>query len=106
MEENRMIAEFMGWKQSDFSEEYMVPPQGERWEWSAYMMHSIKYHTSWDWLMPVVQKILNRDDQTFPDSYTLWVSDSLMYADIERVYSAVVSFLKWYNENQIKNIER
>jgi hypothetical protein len=51
-------------------------------------------------LMPVVQKILNRDDQTFPDSYTLWVADSLQSGDIRKVYSAVVSFLKWYNENQ------
>ena len=42
MKENKLIAEFMG---------YEVHPT---YEDERYDLH---YHTSWDWLMPVVEKI-------------------------------------------------
>jgi hypothetical protein len=44
MENNKVIAEFMG----------LNIDKGVQ---ADYMEHELKYHTSWDWLMPVIDKI-------------------------------------------------
>ena len=50
MKDNKLIAEFMGLKPCDDREQYQS---------SIYtnVVADLKYHTSWDWLMPVVDKI-------------------------------------------------
>ncbi len=49
MENNKLIAEFMGLVVSD-SDNYTS-------ELHTNVDVDLKYHTSWDWLMPVVEKI-------------------------------------------------
>lgn len=56
----------------------------------------LKYHSSWDWLMPVVQKILKTDTGTL-DVYSLYVSDALRTADINEVFQACINFIQWFN---------
>jgi len=60
-----------------------------------------KYHTSWNELMPVVQKIKKWSvpDNLWED-FTLYhakIKTGLMNADINAVWLAVVEFIKWYN---------
>jgi hypothetical protein len=50
-EGNRLIAEFMELSVSMLHGELCYA------DWDG--MHSVKYHTSWDWLMEVVEKIMN-----------------------------------------------
>lgn len=96
------------------------------WEREVYKM---KYHTSWDWLMPVVEKIesieFSRDlcDITItwhydiniqrnyciikPDnSFASTVIDKWDFKSYEGklsgTYQAVVQFILWYNENKKK----
>lgn len=59
----------------------------------------LHYHTSWDWLMPVVEKISKSldIDQLIECDEWLNIRDELMTARIETVYNAVVEFIKWYN---------
>lgn len=54
-----------------------------------------KYKTSWDELMPVVQKVLKEDAGL--STYQLWVSDSLGTANIGKVYHAVLDFLDYHH---------
>jgi len=68
--DDEMIAEFMGVK----------PP--------LYM----EYHTSWDWLMPVVHKIDEKCRERLGLNHSLHIGD-----DIDAVYQAVVEFIKEYN---------
>ena len=80
MTDNQIIAEFMGY-----------PELGTEGDFSY-----LKYHTSWDWLMPVANEIIkSRDEQN-----TDWDLTNLKYAlqttNIEYVYRAVVEFI---NEN-------
>ena len=80
MRDNQIIAEFMGY-----------PELGTEGDFSY-----LKYHTSWDWLMPVANEIIkSRDEQN-----TDWDLTNLKYAlqttNIEYVYRAVVEFI---NEN-------
>ena len=54
----------------------------------------LKYHTSWDWLMPVAKKCINPEDNTEGwDNLAI----ALTTCNIEEVYQAVVWFIQEYN---------
>ena len=58
------------------------------------------YHSSWDWLMPVMEECLcklNMDDRHYHA-----IHDALWSIKIENTYKEVVKFIKFYNES--KNI--
>lgn len=76
-----------------------------------------KYHTSWDWLMPVVEKIekLNMVGAVVISRDHCWIHNNkepltheneIVHADLCRnnkldaVWYSVVLFVKWYNENK------
>lgn len=98
---NRMIAEFMGASGFDMLGEKVEP----------------KYHTSWDWLMPVVEKIESiKNEHGF--TYSVRMSgkfctvESVNYSMIDMqlkgagntklqaTYQAVVQFIEWYNKQK------
>lgn len=118
VEGNKLIAEFIGI--SDFTlnefDKFLVTDNNKVIGYFSY--EDLKYHTSWDWLMPVVEKIeveqgciieiwlslgkgcrINRlqpkgsNPITIPFSYE---SNST----IEAVWHTVVQFIKWYNQQQ------
>jgi len=78
MKDNKLIAEFMG---------------------AEYTGTRVKdYDTSWDWLMPVVQKIDNMfgDDNQVDDAINR-VHNAVLSFDIDNTYQAVVEFINQYN---------
>ena len=94
---NKLIAEFMGLETPDGCYFEHLTKEGNR-ELTHHIL--LEYHTSWDWLMPVVSKILTNEnyiDLTQREN----IMDSLPYGMIEDTYDAVVKFIKWYN-NQSK----
>jgi hypothetical protein len=67
-------------------------------------LDKLEFHTSWDWLMPVVRKIVEiscneNEDAFLSDEYTS-ILETTPLAIIEDTYKAVVEFIKWYNENK------
>jgi hypothetical protein len=96
-ENNRMIAEFMGATTSD-GKYYTIPSLVTT---SDSMM---KYHTSWDWLMPVVAKIAQTAfNHVELGERIIHVESGFLYAgsmSIHRIYKRVVEFIEWYNENK------
>ena len=50
IENNKMIAEFMGLEMLN-DLQIKTPKDG------GIFLSELKYHTSWDWLMPVIKKI-------------------------------------------------
>tara|TARA_R110001632_G_scaffold191044_1_gene311714 strand:- start:956 stop:1201 length:246 start_codon:yes stop_codon:yes gene_type:complete len=77
---NKVIAEFMGRYCSKSISPQPNPPE---------------YHTSWDWLMPVVKKCLRMGDNT-----NEWDSlcEALTTCNEYEVYQAVVEFINQYNK--------
>ena len=58
-----------------------------------------KYHTSWDWLMPVVSKIA-RNEEYFENVLSERLFDIVPFGRIEEVYEVVVEFIKEYNDER------
>lgn len=115
-EGNRLIAEFMG---------KTYHPNLEK----ISSINDLYYHSSWDWLMPVLEKISritieweNSDDRTetyYPRTFgmlndetkkpmvrikgnTLHEADTLK----EATYLAVVDFIKWHKEQGVSTGSR
>jgi len=88
MEYNKLIAEFMGYVYED-DRFFMEDSEGVRLY--EYLPHELQYHTSWDWLMPVLIEI----ERIIVGEVT-WIST---YCDIEREYKRAVEWIKKYNDN-------
>ena len=95
LEGNKLIAAF---DNTWLTEETGFPPE------------KLKYHSSWDWLMPCFNKL-----REFQCSYKIseecceiksWIGQfnvECVYEDtIEAAYNCMIKFLKWYNENKNK----
>jgi len=83
MKENKLIAEFMqegsrGFGLYDYSGKH-------------YKLYELKFHTSWDWLMPVVEKIYSTDADV----------DFFKNLSIQATYKAVVEFIKEQKQLEI-----
>lgn len=102
MKENKLIAEFMSMEDYQEMGEYVTP----------------NYHTSWDWLMPVVEKIESFQDGEDGDLmrghlYNFRIEQHFVYifdaesmddiiemngdSKIDATYNAVVEFINQYN---------
>ena len=95
IENNKLIAEFMGCVEN---------PNNGVWntecpfEGKGHDLETMKYHTSWDWLIPVIKKI---NLQLHPDTRGAWrmITNCVEYK-IEDVHNQVVQFINQYNENE------
>ena len=94
MKHNKLIAEFMG--------VYVITIDDVRKNKNPYISSAdgyleddLKYHSSWDWLMPVVEKCLITDEPT--EGHHCYINDSILTINIEVVYDRVVHFIKDYN---------
>jgi hypothetical protein len=86
MKNNKLIAEFMGWTEDMDS----ITHEGDKW-WSSPDTH--KYHTSWDWLMPVVRNVLMTIELDGLDFDTEELRYNTLDCDINGVYKEVVQFI-------------
>tara|TARA_R100001443_G_scaffold19976_1_gene31833 strand:+ start:2379 stop:2696 length:318 start_codon:yes stop_codon:yes gene_type:complete len=100
MNDNKLIAEFMG---------AAGTPKYNPTEWDVYItgcldvdsddenaqhfytLDEMKYHTSWDWLMPVVTKCMQTGDDTDKWDHLYNVLSEL---NVDKLYKAVVEFIK------------
>ena len=89
MRDNKVIAEFMGVNVINLDN---VRKNKNPYFSSAdgYLEGDLKYHTSWDWLMPVVQKCYKIDNEEGFDNLV----DAVSTLDIDGTYLAVVKFIK------------
>ena len=98
MKENKLIAEFMGLDTKVFNSGLLNYNNNNVW----YEEHELSYNVSWDWIMPVVQKIGDEYLNTpFDETYSHLTEQYENIWTIEDTYRAVVEFIK--DQNTIKN---
>ena len=137
IENNKLIAEFMGY---DANKVEVTIPKFKRliafntqsiketsikcFESSIFKFNELEFHSSWDWLMPVVEEIEQNKKyfkkelqlnitkysvcwQTI-DNEALILSPNVFhkygtYAGVEKlqaVYNSVIDFINWHNKNK------
>jgi len=100
-ENNKLIAEFMGYEKVLSS--YNLP-QHETNGMQCFLEEELKFHTSWDWLIPVVNKIYSSDDYIkYKREASGIFNEEPVHINtkfIEETYKAVIEFIKWHNENK------
>ncbi len=96
--DNQLIAEFMGVSILNNS---WIHIQGRDTNYNRQVYpNSLKYNSSWEWLMPVLEKVVKIKGGMF-----LWniegfeVRNALLRLDKEEVFKWVVSFIKAYNQD-------
>ena len=119
---NILIAEFMGytygkvsgWVHGSRKGVYKKDEQNNLIEF--HLEEQIKYHLSWSWLMPVVEKIesigfctrfdFNIDNgQTIyfwdhPDDNAIIHYNEISLDKITAVWNSIIKFIQWYNQNK------
>ena len=103
-ENNKLIAEFMGLSEIAKTNGIVFKDN------NTDEIHLIKYNSDWNWLMPVIKEIGDKTDfeLVMGYGYCYWNNEGEQplgdfeggYSDIIYIYSAVASFIKWYNENK------
>jgi len=111
-EKNKLIAEFMGYAISEQTEGF-----AQRDKYPKNPFEEISFNSSWDWLMPVVEKI-HSDTDCFVTIYYKECTIHNMYSNkmkdirsekentLQSIYEAVVQFVKWYNETINQNLAK
>ena len=110
IENNKLIAEFMDMEYSD-------KRSFKNGEWTYSIKSLSKFRSSWDWLMPVVEKIENTNLFPTTENAVNVTIGATLYCLIQdsygekfeiigqdktkllSVYQAVVQFINFYNKN-------
>ena len=131
-ENNKIIAEFMGWStHPKHGDKYLINKSKDRvnlpWysecNWEA-SLREFNYHSDWNILMPVIEKIENTkikdysistditDDKTFINvwhygdggKWSILISNlNEEYKDfnkMQRTYKAIIEFINFYNKQK------
>ena len=102
---NKLIAEFVSGKMivENYHGINIIKFPNE----SIFDLNGLKYHSSWDWLMPVVEKIenvLNGEVSVIISEASCGINYCAIYSvsvesntKIEAIWLACVNFIAWYN---------
>lgn len=103
LESNNLIAEFMG-------DNFIIEDLKNR-QMHCYGTKKLEYHSSWDWLMPVVEKIsefkYEDGDTAYPRTFGVIEDGKKMFrlnrhqlfrcdTLIEATWLSVVNFIRWH----------
>ena len=101
MGDNKLIAEFMGMENERHSDgRYLFTTDIDELKGAdTRFWEELYFHVSWDWLMPVVQKI---EDYLADNVGKVGYFDECLNSnDLEVRYQAVVEFIKQYNDGRM-----
>lgn len=111
IENNKIIAEFMGLKKFQSQLDYTIYdiPQHkidvvtEQNGGTLFAEMDLKYHSDWNWLMPVLSKCLEGEaehNDNIANETIKVMYEHLCDQDINGVFESCVKFIKWHNEQK------
>lgn len=95
---NKLIAEFMDAKLAADGNYIFSINFDKNWARDIASIEGMKFHCRWDWLMPVVNKILEVSWEMNHEEEFYLVRDCI--PSIKTTYEAVIEFIKWYNKQK------
>ena len=114
-EDNKLIAEFMGFPIDNSDDPnnplYLIGHEYNT-EYQATYLIEMKFHNSWDWLMPVARKcietlmskdVFKMDHDRVKNingaaSHYASITGYVGSVNMEMSFKCIVDFIKWYNE--------
>jgi hypothetical protein len=124
-EGNEMIAKFLGWwhpETKNTNEHYRLPKEFQRYSFTDILLISesdyLKFHSSWDWLLPVVEKIEesatikieHRRNQSPAHWCWIWANhdenpESVGFSNskIESIWIAVVDYVRFVEQKAFED---
>lgn len=107
IEENKLIAEFMGWTKVGNRFE-MSWTEGEWLRNKSIKETEFNYHNNWSLLMPVVEKIeaIENSDLYEVDIFGKCCDiggkiETASNSKIEATWRAIIQFIQWYNSQPV-----
>lgn len=122
-ENNKIIAEFLGWEILN----NMTYSKIRKGKWIE--LDKLKFHSDWNWLMEVVEKIEFIKD-SYHGRFGVYISSNsctiqstnfrpdkpipnpphyydnvVLNTKIESTYNAIIRFINFYNKNKLSNCE-
>jgi hypothetical protein len=111
-EKNRMISEFMGYETYEHTNSISIRiTEGNEFNSSDIGHVHTKFHTSWDWLMPVIEKIerlgftVEKNFQPIDNDWQCLVvkGNDILFQEfneqsIQAMHYVVVEFIEMYNQ--------
>jgi len=104
LENNLLIAEFMNnWTDTGQEPAYYV------YKHKGCSIHELEFHNSYDWIMPVIEKIENTvingiQLSTNIEDQACFILGTSIFAEaetkLEAIWLTVIKFIKWYNNNK------
>lgn len=136
-ENNKIIAEFLDWEFDDLSETFETPflklvklqAFGDEQFSCKLKSFELEFHSDWNWLMEVVEKIESIKD-SYHGRFGVYISSNsctiqstnfkphkpisnrphyydnvVLNTKIESTYNAIIRFINFYNKNKLSNCE-
>jgi hypothetical protein len=101
---NKIIAEFMGVKYLNFG---WIAIDGRKYAYNMkYYPHTLKYHSDWEWLMPVFIRLNNKVSNeggcfiSIHFNYVQSCDDDYLFEEftpIKAVWKACIDLIKFFN---------
>lgn len=119
LEGNKAIALFMEFTLSDVNPNILSVPKGEELKYQAFHtnINKMPYNSSWDWLMPVLIKMVSKEEYNEFRSGYGWpyiegnplscfstTEEYDVNLTIDIIYKEVIKFIKWYNHKNLANV--
>ena len=91
MTNNELIAEFIGFQKTNLGWFDNEETMNFKSDGNTYGSYELKFHSSWDWLMPVIEKIY--DEGSFDNELVLLIRDSVAELNLKNTYESIIDYL-------------
>ena len=109
LENNKLIAEFMGGYQYDNHDDFITFDEtNNMFSHNTISLENLKFHSDWNWLIEVVEKIESLGYRIEIVKHIcrihIWNKEIIIISEnipkIEAVYNSCITFIKWYNKQK------